>query len=81
MRYCPPNYLYTITYAQSPLEHGPMMPEIAGYYSGFDREWFRPIREGDKFTYRVICPSENIVKASLSNLHCVGRMSQQKVFC
>jgi hypothetical protein len=30
----PPNYLYTITYAQSPLDHGPMIPEIAGYYSG-----------------------------------------------
>jgi acyl dehydratase len=56
----PPNYLYTITYAQSPLDHGPMIPEIAGYYSGCDREWFKPVCVGDKFTYRVMCPSDNI---------------------
>ena len=56
----PPNYLYTITYAQSPLDHGPMIPQIAGYYSGCDREWFKPICVGDKFTYRVMCPSDNI---------------------
>ena len=55
----PPNYLYTITYAQSPLDHGPMIPEIAGYYSGCEREWFKPICVGDKFTYRVMCPSDN----------------------
>ena len=55
----PPNYLYTITYAQSPLDHGPMIPEIAGYYSGCDREWFKPVCVGDKFTYRVMCPSDN----------------------
>ena len=60
----PPNYLYTITYAQSPLEHGPMVSEVAGYYSGCDREWFRPVCVGDKFTYRVICPSENKVMSS-----------------
>ena len=56
----PPNYLYTVTYAQSPLDHGPMIPQIAGYYSGCDREWFKPICVGDKFTYRVICPSDNV---------------------
>jgi len=56
----PPNYLYTITYAQSPLDHGPMIPEIAGYYSGCDREWFKPVCVGDKFTYRVMCPSDNV---------------------
>ena len=56
----PPNYLYTITYAQSPLDHGPMIPQIAGYYSGCDREWFKPICVGDKFTYRVMCPSDNV---------------------
>ena len=56
----PPNYLYTITYAQSPLDHGPMIPQIAGYYSGCDREWFKPICIGDKFTYRVMCPSDNV---------------------
>jgi acyl dehydratase len=55
----PPNYLYTITYAQSPLDHGPMIPEIAGYYSGCEREYFKPICVGDKFTYRVMCPSDN----------------------
>jgi acyl dehydratase len=55
----PPNYLYTITYAQSPLDHGPMIPEIAGYYSGCEREWFKPVCVGDKFTYRVMCPSDN----------------------
>ncbi len=60
----PPNYLYTITYAQSPLDHGPMIPEIAGYYSGCDREWFKPVCVGDKFTYRVMCPSENKVMSS-----------------
>jgi acyl dehydratase len=56
----PPNYLYTVTYAQSPLDHGPMIPQIAGYYSGCDREWFKPICVGDKFTYRVMCPSDNV---------------------
>jgi len=60
----PPNYLYTITYAQSPLDHGPMIPEIAGYYSGCEREWFKPICVGDKFTYRVMCPSDNKVMPS-----------------
>ncbi len=60
----PPNYLYTITYAQSPPDHGPMIPGIHGMYSGCDREWFKPVCEGDKFTYRVMCPSENIVKSS-----------------
>jgi acyl dehydratase len=60
----PPNYLYTITYAQSPLDFGPMIPDIAGYYSGCDREWFKPVCVGDKFTYRVMCPSENKVMAS-----------------
>ena len=60
----PPNYLYTITYAQSPLDHGPMIPEIAGYYSGCDREWFKPVCVGDKFTYRVMCPSDNVEMTS-----------------
>ncbi len=55
----PPNYLYTITYAQSPPDHGPVPPGITGMYSGCDREWFRPVCEGDKYTYRVMCPSEN----------------------
>jgi hypothetical protein len=36
-----------------------MIPEIAGYYSGCDREWFKPVCVGDKFTYRVMCPSDN----------------------
>ncbi len=60
----PPNYLYTITYAQSPLDHGPMIPEIAGYYSGCEREYFKPVCVGDKFTYRVMCPSDNVVMHS-----------------
>ena len=60
----PPNYLYTITYAQSPLVHGPMSSELAGYYSGCDREYFKPICVGDKFTYRVMCPSENKLMSS-----------------
>ena len=58
----PPNYLYTICYAQRPQDHGPMIPGIAGFYSGCEREWFRPVCEGDKFTYRVMCPSENKIK-------------------
>jgi acyl dehydratase len=60
----PPNYLYTICYAQSPPDHGPVIPGIDGMYSGCEREWFRPVCEGDKFTYRVMCPAENIVKPS-----------------
>ena len=60
----PPNYLYTICYAQRPQDHGPMIPGIAGFYSGCEREWFRPICEGDKYTYRIMCPSENKMKNS-----------------
>ncbi len=60
----PPNYLYTISYAQRPYDHGPMIPGIAGFYSGSTREWFRPVCEGDRFTYRVMCPSENILMRS-----------------
>ena len=60
----PPNYLYTISYAQHPEGRVPMIPGIAGFYSGCDREWFRPVCDGDNFTYRVIFPSEIKVKSS-----------------
>ncbi len=60
----PPNYLYTISYAQRPYDHGPMMPDVRGYYSGCEREWFRPVCEGDKITYRTMCPSKNVLKSS-----------------
>jgi hypothetical protein len=60
----PPNYLYTICYAQRPPEFGRMIPGIAGFYSGCEREWFRPICVGDKFTYRIMCPAENRMKKS-----------------
>jgi hypothetical protein len=60
----PPNYLYTICYAQRPYDHGPMIPGIAGFYSGCEREFFRPICEGDQFTYRIMCPSRNVMKQS-----------------
>ena len=60
----PPNYLYTICYAQRPYDHGLMIPGIAGFYSGCEREFFRPICEGDQFTYRIMCPSKNVMKQS-----------------
>jgi len=60
----PPNYLYTICYAQRPQDFGRMIPGIDGFYSGCEREWFRPICEGDKFTYRIMCPAENRMKKS-----------------
>jgi len=60
----PPNYLYSICYAQRPYDHGPMIPGIAGFYSGCEREYFRPICVGDQFTYRIMCPSKNIMKQS-----------------
>ena len=60
----PPDYLYTICYAQRPYDHGPMIPGIAGFYSGCEREFFRPVCVGDNFTYRIMCPSENIMKKS-----------------
>jgi acyl dehydratase len=60
----PPNYLYTICYAQSPPDHGPVMPGVDGMYSGCDREWFRPVCVGDTFTYRVLCPAENKIMPS-----------------
>jgi hypothetical protein len=41
-----------------------MIPGIAGFYSGCEREWFRPICVGDKFTYRIMCPAENRMKKS-----------------
>jgi len=41
-----------------------MIPGIAGFYSGCEREYFRPICEDDKFTYRIMCPSENRMKQS-----------------
>ena len=60
----PPNYLYTISYAQHPEGRVPMITGIAGFYSGCDREWFRPVCVGDDYTYRVIHPSEIKVKSS-----------------
>jgi acyl dehydratase len=60
----PPNYLYTICYAQSPPDHGPVIAGVDGMYSGCDREWFRPVCVGDTFTYRVMCPAENKVMPS-----------------
>ncbi len=54
----PPNYLYTVSYAQHPEGRVPIIPGIAGFYSGCDREWFRPVCEGDNYTYRVTFPSE-----------------------
>ena len=60
----PPNYLYTISWAQRPQDHGPMILGTSGFYSGCEREWFRPICEGDKITYRVMCPAENKIKPS-----------------
>ena len=50
----PPNYLYTISWAQRPQDHGPMIPGTSGFYSGCEREWFRPVCEGEKITYRVM---------------------------
>ena len=41
-----------------------MIPGIAGFYSGCDREWFSPVCDGDNFTYRVNFPSEIKVKSS-----------------
>jgi len=41
-----------------------MIAGIAGFYSGCEREFFRPVCVGDNFTYRIMCPSENIMKKS-----------------
>ncbi len=51
----PPVYAYSITYAQYPDD----WPEgMSGFYSGSDREWFRPFCEGDKINYRVMYPAD-----------------------
>ncbi len=57
----PPNFIYSITYAQYPDD---WPAGIGGFYSGSDREWFRPLCEGDKITYRVMCPSDVELKSS-----------------
>jgi hypothetical protein len=57
----PPVFSYSITYAQYP----DTWPEgISGFYSGSDREWFRPFCEGDKVDYRVMYPSDVVLMAS-----------------
>ena len=73
----PPNYLYTVCWAQRPQDHGPMIPGTSGFYSGCEREWFRPICEGDKFTYRVMVPSDNLMK----NSKFAGRVVQSYEKC
>jgi len=57
----PPNYIYTITYAQYPDD---WPAGISGFYSGSAHEWFRPLCEGDKLEYRVKYPSDAKLMAS-----------------
>ena len=51
----PPVYAYSITYAQYPDD---WPAGVSGFYSGSEREWFRPLCEGDKIDYRVMYPSD-----------------------
>lgn len=59
----PPNFLQTISYSEHP-EGIPI--SIGGVLSGSEWEWFRPVCEGDEFSYRVVCPSDIQLKASRS---------------
>ncbi len=52
----PPFYISTVKYSAHPMI-GEVPPEIRGYYSGATREWFRPLSEGDKITYKAMEPS------------------------
>jgi len=36
-----------------------MIPEIAGYYSGCEREWFKPVASAINSPTGVMCPSDN----------------------
>ena len=49
-----------------------MIPGTSGFYSGCEREWFRPICEGDKFIYRVMVPLQNNLmnKVNLPGVSC-----------
>jgi hypothetical protein len=57
----PPNYIYTITYSQFP-DVKPI--GLSGFYAGSAREWFRPLYEGDKISFRVMFPSDVELKES-----------------
>jgi hypothetical protein len=57
----PPAFLETINYAQHPKG---VPPGVQGFLSGYQWEYFRPVCEGDSYTYRVIHPSEVEFKPS-----------------
>ncbi len=57
----PPNFAYSIVYVQYP-DEWPV--GVSLYYSGSEREWFRPFCEGDQITYRGMYPSDVQLKSS-----------------
>lgn len=59
----PPSYAYTITYSQGP-EPGEVPAGVGGFYSGSQREWFRPLRLGERINYRVMYPSDVVLRPS-----------------
>lgn len=57
----PPNFLRCVRDAQPP----EAVPSgVSGFYAGSEWEWFRPICEGDEFTWRTNSPSDVQLKPS-----------------
>lgn len=62
-------FLYSVYY---PIAQGSQMPGIHGLIGGNDWEWFKPILEGDEFTYTVTLTDVVEKKAKIANRVVIG---------
>lgn len=62
-------FLYSVYY---PIAQGSMMPGIHGLIGGNDWEWFKPILEGDDFTYTVTLTDVVEKKAKIADRVVIG---------
>lgn len=62
-------FLYSVYY---PIAQGSQMPGIHGLIGGNDWEWFKPILEGDEFTYTVTLTDVVEKKAKIANRVIIG---------